>query len=333
MIKKEWIVGLALLVAVVLVLINRNNKTYNHSEGSVWITQYHITYESDVLFDDSIQMVFRQVDNSVSKFNKASLISRINAGERVKCDNMLQMLYTASQQVNKVSRGAFDPTVAPLMNAWGFVSRGGNLPSPEEIDSIMAFVGIGKTTLTDGYIVKTDERVQFDFSAIAKGFACDEVGRMLERNGVTNYLVEIGGEIACAGVNPRGTAWGIMVDYPMVDSVTHEDGVMVLSLNKGAVATSGNYRNFKVVDGKKVVHTMNPRTGYSEQSNLLSATVVAESCMLADAYATACMVMGVEQAKEVMDERSDLGVLLVYSTHDSSIELWMNHRFKEISAK
>lgn len=329
-----WVMVLAVIVIAMAVLLHtgRSAVSYRSCHGIVWTTQYNITYESDKTFDDSIQQVFLTVDNSLSMFNKSSLISRINRGEDVKVDSMLERLYIASEKVNKETFGAFDPTVSPLMTAWGFVERTGVLPDSATIDSIMEFVGIDKTSIKNARLVKTDSRISFDFSAIAKGFACDEIGRMLSRNGVKNYLVEIGGEIAVNGVNKSGQKWHISVDAPVEsnDSVIH-DNIMIVSMDKGGIATSGNYRNYKDVNGTKVVHTMNPLTGYPEMSDLLSATVVAENCMLADAYATACMVMGLEKSISLMSGRKDVAVMLVYATGDDKYAIWTNEKFNTLN--
>lgn len=303
--------------------------SYKTCSGIVWTTQYNITYESDRMFDDSIQNIFTAVDNSLSMFNKSSLITRINNNEDVRADSMLEYLYSASVKVHNDTDGAFDPTVSPLMKAWGFVKKTGTLPDDSVIDSIREFVGIAKTELVDGYLKKQDCRTSFDFSAIAKGYACDEIGRMFMRNGIDNYLVEVGGEISLNGVNQSGKEWHISVDSPIesADSVVHES-VMIVKMGAGGIATSGNYRNYKDVDGKKVVHTMNPKTGRPEISNLLSATIIAKNCMYADAYATACMVLGKERSQSILGVSRDLGVFLVYVADDGSLATWCNDAFK-----
>lgn len=327
---------LALVVGLCVFLgINKSSESglYKRCSGIVWTTQYNITYESDRIFDDSIQSIFSSVDNSLSMYNKASLISRINRGDAVEADSMVTHLYKASLKVHEETGGAFDPTVSPLMRLWGFLENGGTVPDSTQIDSVLQFVGLRRTSLLNGKIEKEDKRTAFDFSAIAKGFACDEIGRMLKRNGVDNYLVEVGGEIALSGVNPSGVKWRISVDSPVWsrDVVIHENSVVV-ELDTGGVATSGNYRNYKEVEGKRIVHTMNPKTGYPEETNLLSATIVAEDCMSADAYATACMVMGLEKSRAFLEQRDDLGGFLVYSVGGDSLEVWSNRPFDEICA-
>lgn len=331
--KSNYGYTIALIIAIVVMLaISKKCQTnpYIKTSGIVWTTQYNITYQSDKSFDDSIQYIFKKINNSVSMFNKSSLISKINRNEDVKVDSLIACLYKSSLKINKETQGAFDPTVTPLMNVWGFVEKGGEIPDSVTIDSIMDFVGITRTELSnEGYLLKNDSRVSFDFSAIAKGFACDEIGRMLYRNGVENYLVEIGGEIALNGVNSTGDKWHISIDKPIESNteVLH-DNVLVVGMNKGGIATSGNYRNYKEIGGRKVVHTMNPLTGYPEESDLLSATIIAENCMLADGYATACMVMGGERSKEFLQGRNDIAGLLIYSVIGDSLAMWSNRTFK-----
>lgn len=325
----------AFIIAIIaMVYVSKRDKyvPYIRTSGIVWTTQYNITYQSDKCFDDSIQNIFNKIDSSVSMFNKSSLISRINRGENVETDLLIKCLYDASLKINNETKGAFDPTVTPLMKVWGFVDKGGVIPDTSTIDSIMNFIGINKTQLDKGgFIVKDDSRISFDFSAIAKGLACDEIGQMLYRNGVENYLVEIGGEISLNGVNNAGEKWHISIDKPIESNteVLH-DNVLVVGMNSGGIATSGNYRNYKEIDGRKVVHTMNPLTGYPEESDLLSATIIAENCMLADGYATACMVMGLERSKEFLQSRNDIAGLLIYGTSGDTIATWSNSTFNEL---
>ena len=330
--RKQQIITLAIfLTTITAICYNRCNpsKQYYTSRGIVWTTVYNITYESPNTLDDSIQHIFTYVDESASMFNKQSLISRINSGEEQQLDSLLLTLYNASVQVNKETDGAFDPTVSPLMHAWGFVKHGEPLPDSTTIDSILQFVGISKTSIANGNIIKEDPRTSFDFSAIAKGFACDEIGRMLRRNGVENYLVEIGGEIALQGKNSNGEAWRVSVDTPIeYPHIAKHENIQVVALTSGGIATSGNYRNFIEIEGKKVVHTMNPLTGYPESSRLLSATIITENCMLADAYATACMAMGFDRSRNFLSKRNDIAALLIFATDSDSLAMWKNNSFE-----
>lgn len=330
--RKYYAVLLLLLVLVVALPFMRSRKKFIKNTGVVWTTEYHITYEARADLNDSIQQVLTMIDNSASAFNKQSLVTAINEGKSDTADRLFKTLYNKALEVNKASSGVYDPTVMPLVNAWGFGYKSGNLPTQEQLDSILAFVGMGHTRLDGNKVVKDDPRVQFDFSSIAKGLACDEIAAMLVRNGATNFMVEIGGEVVARGVNERGETWRVSVDLPVPDDdqgAVHANAV-VLRLDSLAVATSGSYRKFKEVDGKKVSHIVNPITGSSETSNLLSVTIVAGDCMSSDAWATACMAMGLEKTQAMMENNSKLGVMTISTDDDGNFVVWSNKRFADL---
>lgn len=304
----------------------RDRKSYRSLEGVVWTTEYHITYEASRDLGDSIQLILNNIDMSVSPYNRASLITSLNENTTTSVDGYIRRLLVASRAVHDESDGAYDPTVMPLVNAWGFGYKNGKLPTRVQIDSILAFVGMDKVTLQGDTIVKSDPRVMLDFSSIAKGMACDEIGRMLERNGSTNWLVEIGGEVAASGVNAHGKPWQVSVDMPAEE---HESA-FVLQLDSGAVATSGNYRKWRDEGGQRLSHIVDPRTGDSRAGTLLSVTVIAHDCMTADAWATACMVMGEDKVKGMMQGRNDLGVMTIAAdTLSGSLIVWSNAPFAD----
>ena len=329
---RRYVAILAVLAAALVMLFcARDRKRYYSHEGVVWTTDYHITYEADRDLGDSIQLILNNLDMSVSPYNKASLITALNENTMIRVDAYISLLLKASRTVHHESGGAYDPTVMPLVNAWGFGYKSGTLPSRTQIDSILAFVGMDKVVLHGDTLVKSDARVMLDFSSIAKGLACDEIGRMLARNGAVNWLVEIGGEVAANGVNNRGTTWQVSVDMPTSeqDEVTHESA-MVLSIDSGAVATSGNYRKWREEAGNRLSHIIDPRTGDSRTGTLLSVTVIAPDCMTADAWATACMVMGEEKVKQMMQNRDDLGVMTISAdTVGDALIVWSNAAFAD----
>ncbi|MBR1804421.1 MAG: FAD:protein FMN transferase [Muribaculaceae bacterium] len=329
--KRSFIViMLALVIAIVALHFARDRKRFWADEGMVWTTEYHITYETRSHLNDSIQATLAAIDASASPYNVSSLISRINSNSTQLTDSIFRRLYRASVSINKASQGAFDPTVMPLVNAWGFGYKSGNLPGKAQIDSLLQFVGIGKTHLDGDRLVKQDARTQFDFSSIAKGLACDEVGRMLQRNGALNFLVEIGGEVTARGVNPRGGKWHISVDMPTdQDTAVSHQAALVIAIGNEAVATSGNYRKFKMVEGRKVSHIIDPITGYSSTSSLLSVTIIAPDCMTADAWATACMVMGTDKVQLLMKSRTDLGVMTISTDDQGNYIVWSNKAFAD----
>ncbi len=327
---------LALAVAIAMLYCSRDRKRFYTSEGVVWTTDYHITYEASQDLSDSIQLILGNIDISVSPYNKASLITALNENKTRLVDAYIKRLLEASVQIHRESGGAYDPTVMPLVNAWGFGYKSGQMPTRARLDSILAFVGLDKVALHGDSLSKQDPRVMLDFSSIAKGMACDEIGRMLERNGARNWLVEIGGEVMASGVNKRGTAWQVSVDMPTdeQDGVSHESA-MTLALDSGAVATSGNYRKWRMEGGNKVSHIIDPHTGDSRAGTLLSVTVIAGDCMSADAWATACMVMGDSTTRAMMERRSDLGVMtIVADTVTGALVVWSNAPFaKKINSK
>ena len=330
--KRYIAILIALAIAIAMLFCGRDRKRFFTSEGVVWTTDYHITYEATRDLTDSIQLILSDLDKSVSPYNKASLISAINGNTASRVDAYLKRLIDASRLVNRESDGAFDPTVMPLVNAWGFGYKNGAPPTRAQLDSILQFIGMDKITLHGDTLVKSDPRVMLDFSSIAKGMACDEIGRMLVRNGAVNWLVEIGGEVMASGVNRRGLPWHVSVDMPSneeQDGVSHESA-MTLAIDSGAVATSGNYRKWRIEGGNKLSHIIDPHTGSSQAGTLLSVTIITRDCMTADAWATACMVMGEEKVKELMQGRRDLGVMTIAAdTINDALVVWSNAPFAD----
>lgn len=288
---------------------------YRSAEGAVWNTTYHITYHSDRDLHDSIIAVMRRVEQSLSPFAGSSLISSVNRGDTaVRADSLLTRIFNASLDVNRVSHGAFDPTVAPLVNLWGYGYRTTGIePTPEAIDSLLASVGIRECRIEpDGRIVKKTPMTEFNFSAITKGYGCDLVGEMLARNGCEDYMVEIGGEIVLAGRSPRGREWRIMVDAPVdCDTAIVHERMAVIELTDMGVATSGNYRNYRETPEGRTWHTISPTDGRPAITDLLSATVIAPDCMLADAYATSCMAQHADSAMAMIESLRGVEALLV----------------------
>ena len=321
----------ALAVAIVMMICSRDRKRFFTHEGVVWTTEYHITYEASHDLGDSIQLILNALDMSVSPYNKASLITALNENSTTRTDAYIRRLMEAAQTVNRESGGAYDPTVMPLVNAWGFGYKSGTLPTRAQIDSILQFVGMDKVALHGDTLVKKDPRLMLDFSSIAKGMACDEIGRMLTRNGAVNWLVEIGGEVMTSGVNGHGSPWNIAVDMPsdQADTTIHE-AALTIALDSGAVATSGNYRKWREEGGNRLSHLIDPKTGDSRTGTLLSVTVIANDCMTADAWATACMVMGDSATRALMEPRRDLGVMTISAdTVSGALVVWSNARFAD----
>lgn len=305
---------LALLVLGLCVAGCDGPTVYRSADGAVWNTTYHISYRASADLHDSIRAVMKQVEQSLSPFAENSLVSRVNRGEEAVADTLLIRILSESQRICRLSDGAFDPTVSPLVNLWGFGYRPGDPePSQEKIDSLLTLVGIGECSVSPEYkVLKKHPATEFNFSAITTGYGCDLVGEMLARNGATDYMVEIGGEIALRGHNPRGRDWHIMIDAPVEsDGAPVHERLAVLPLTDCGVATSGNYRNYRETGEGRVWHTISPKTGRPAITDILSATVVAPSAMLADALATACMASPVSEALDLVSSIPDAEALLV----------------------
>ena len=330
---KAIILAIIGIIGIIVVFtIKPERKRWINNSGITWNTEYNIKYCHHTNLSDSIISVLREVELSVSPFNKKSRITAINENRSDTLDGYLSRLYDKSVEINRESGGAFDPTVSPLVNLWGFGYEKTGKANRQAVDSILMFVGIDKTRKEGIRIVKSDGRTTFNFSAIAKGMGCDEVGKMLERNGVTDYIVEIGGEITAKGHNPKGQKWRISIDKPINanDTVIHHSAGIVEITNCG-IATSGNYRNYHTDSaGNKVAHTINPRTGMPEQSDVLSATVIAPDCMTADAYATTFMVLGLEKSKKLLDKHPEISAMLITSDNGNSFKIWESDNFPKM---
>lgn len=277
-------------VILQLICSSCSHDGYRTTSGAAWGTLYHITYKSPKDLSDSVVAEMRRVELSLSMFEPSSSVSRINAGETDTLDEALSAVMALSMRVNRASHGFFDPTVAPLVDLWGFGRKGRDtaLPDSSEVASALARVGLARCRIEDGRIVRGAPGMQFDFSAIAKGYGVDRVAAMLRRNGCTDYMVEIGGEVSVSGLNPGSGKWRIRVDSPTCD----EASLGVLDITDCAVATSGNYRNYRDIAPDSVAgHTIDPTTGYPAPTRVLSVTVIAPVCALADALATSVMAM------------------------------------------
>ncbi len=306
-------------------------KEMQRCQGSVFGTVYHITYNWGTDLHDSIKTVLTEVDNSLSPFNKQSNITAINNNQTQTPDARMLHVYQLARTVSEQTNGAFDITVAPLVNLWGFGFENSDNVNEQAIDSIRQFVGYDKVTYNEGMINKVDPRIKLDCGAIAKGYGVDAIGEYLESQGVRNYMVEIGGEVRTRGVNPHGDNWRIGITKPVDDPLNTQTEIeQILRLDNVSVATSGNYRNFYIKDNKKYAHTIDPRTGYPVQHSILSSTVIAPDCATADAYATAFMVLGLEDAKKVLEQNTDLCAFFIYAVDSAKTAVWHSDNMNEM---
>jgi thiamine biosynthesis lipoprotein len=330
--KLLWQVPFLVLLVVGTILIIRKQRVipYQRSADLVFGTTYHVTYQCDSDLTQSIKAALSEVDASLSPFNERSIISAVNENRPVKINDIFREVFSMAMNISRETDGAFDITVAPLVNAWGFGFKHGSMPSKQQVDSLMQIVGYQKIRLTDGMVLKQDPRIMLDCSAIAKGYGTDRVARLLRSRGVHNFMVEIGGEVVTSGVNPDRLPWRIGVTKPTEDSLNVGNELQtILNVTDKAMATSGNYRNFYYKGGKKYAHTIDPNTGYPEQHSILSATVLAKSCAMADAYATSFMVMGMERAQKVLEHHPELMAYFIYANPDGSNGVWFSPALKD----
>ena len=333
--KKRQLIFLILLIIGTIYVAKTNDKAPNAKTQKfserIFGTVMNITYTHTEDLHDTIMTCLKNVDGSLSMFNPNSTISRINRGETDTLCTYLTEILPMAHSVSEATDGAFDITVAPLVNAWGFGFKSDQLPTDAQVDSLRALVGYKSITFANGIISKENPGTIIDLSAIAKGFGTDQVANLLMEHGVKNFMVEIGGEIVTRGNNPKGKAWHIGINRPVEDSTgTHNEIQEVIAVHDRAMATSGNYRNFYITeDGRKVSHTIDPSTGRPVQHSLLSSTVLAPTCAMADAFATSFMVMGIEKAKEVVKVHPELQAYFIYTDSTGTYKTWQNIKSEE----
>lgn len=314
-------------------------------QGETMGTYYKVTYE-DVEqrnFQAAIDSLLEELNNEVSTYIPSSVISQFNsagdslvlADESSRHDHFLNNLMMAGE-IYALSEGAFDPTVMPLINYWGFgysERKPVTKVDSAKIDSLKSFVGFKNLQLeekgSEVVLKKAQPGVQLDFSALAKGYGVDAIGELLETKGIENYLVDIGGEVLGRGLNKKGESWSIGINQPSETSRL-TDLVAIIPLDNKGMATSGNYRNFYEVNGVKYSHTISPQSGFPERNTLLSATILADNCMYADALATACMVKGTTASIKWIQELQGIEAYLIYGKEDGSMGAWYSDGLKSV---
>ncbi|MDH6311679.1 thiamine biosynthesis lipoprotein [Parabacteroides sp. PFB2-10] len=295
-------------------------KEYFEETGSVFHTSYSIKYEASKLMTEEIDAELQAVNMSLNPFNPNAIIAKVNRNEKVEIDEHFRIVFNKAMEISEKSGGMFDITCAPFINIWGFGFKDEERVTPEMIDSIKPFVGYQKIRIEGNQVVKDDPRIMLNASAIAKGYTCDVVADMLEAHGVRNYMVEIGGEVTAKGVNNQGIPWRIGIRKPEEAGAGRPIAIeeVVHLTDKKGVATSGDYQNYYVKEGKKYAHTINPMTGYPAEQNILSSTIIAENCMTADGWATAFTAMGLEEACRVGDSIPGLEYFFIWSDENGS---------------
>ena len=326
---KVWKVIFLVFLVIASVLIIANEQPYHNDKGVIFGTYYNISYKHKDNLRNTIEKRLLTVDNSLSPFNKKSIISAVNNNADINVDSLFTQVFMLAQEISEKTDGAFDITVAPLVNAWGFGFRKGVDVDSIMVDSMLQYIGYNKVALIDGKVKKQYPETMLDCSAIAKGFACDCVALLFDSLGIENYMVEIGGEVVAKGKNEKSKLWSIGINKPTDDkSGSHSELQEILRISGKSLATSGNYRNYRYENGRKVAHTIDPRSGYPIQHSLLSATVIADNCATADAYATAFMVLGLEDAVEICNANNIEGYF-IYSDDNGDLQVAETEGFKK----
>ena len=320
--KLIWQVPFLLLLIIGTIIILKKQPPFRTNEGLVFGTVYKITYQHHDDLHQDIKEALKIVDNSLSPYNPNSIITSINNNQDTIVNEHFTHVFNLSQKISAETEGAFDITVAPLVNAWGFGFKHSIDVDPQAIDSLSQFIGYQKIKLEGNRIVKEDPRTMLDCSSIAKGYGVDIVARTLDAKGVQHYMVDIGGEVVVKGKNPRMKTWRIGINKPIEDSLSvNQELQTILEVSGVGMATSGNYRKFYYKDGKRYAHTIDPRLGCPVQHNIQSATVIANDCTTADAYATAFMVMGLEKSLEFCKEHPELNAYFICAGTGDSYEI------------
>lgn len=319
-----------LIVGTILIIRQQQSTPYQKNTGLIFGTTYSVTYQYDEDLQEEIEAELKKVDDEFSMFNSQSLVARLNNGENPELSSEFIDVFKLARQVSEDTDGAFDITVAPLVNAWGFGFKNEQMPTKEQVDSLRQLIGYQHVILKDKTITMQKPGMMLDFSAIAKGYGVDVVARLLERHDIKNYMVEIGGEITTRGINPERVPWRIGVNKPNEDALNESHELQtILNVTDKAMATSGNYRNFYVKGGKKYAHTIDPKTGYPVQHTLLSATVLTDRCAKADAYATSFMVLGMDGAKQILERHKELMAYLIFTDRKGNLTVWYSPSLKD----
>ena len=334
--KKKLIWQLPFLVVLIIgtIAILKKQPPYRTNEGMVFGTIYKITYQSHDDLHLDIKAALQDVDNALSPYNPNSIITRVNHNQDTTLNTFFTDVFNVAQRVSVETEGAFDITVAPLVNAWGFGFKNSIQIDSMVIDSLRQFIGYDKIRIENGKVIKDDQRLMLDCSSIAKGYGVDQVAQALNKKGVQNYMVDIGGEVFVKGKNPKMNRWRIGINKPIEDSLSvNQELQTILEITDAAMATSGNYRKFYYKGGKRYAHTIDPRLGYPIQHNILSATVIAKDCTTADAYATAFMVMGLEKSMQYCEQHPELNAYFICTGEDDKYEIHYTQGMEKLFIK
>lgn len=327
------VVPLLILLACAAGCNTSSDGAFYTVQGFTQGTTYSIKYQHPTFTDLSKQIdsLLLRFDRSLSTYDSTSIISSINRNiPGVRTDSLFRTVFRESARVYQVTGGAFDITLGPVIDVWGFGAGERQEVDSAMVDSLLDFVGMEKVHLDGDRLVKSTPEVRLNVNAIAQGYSVDVVSAYLEDLGCRNYMVEIGGEIRTHGVNEEGNFWRIGVDRPEFGNmIPGEQLQVIINMHNRSLATSGNYRKFYEKDGVRITHSIDPVTGYPKASNLLSVTILADECITADAYATACMVMGLEKGKEFVERQKGVDAYFIYGDEYGTYQVWFTDGLKK----
>lgn len=330
--KKSLVVVTVLLVLLYSCSKSSNNRR-DYAGGALGTTYNIVTISSkEVNLQNEIDSVFMAINRSLSTYIPESDISKINSGDStVVVDQMFQEVFKLAKNIHSETLGFFDPTVGTLVNAWGFGPEQKIMMDSVRVDSLLRYVGFDKVMLSNNRISKTNPNIFIDFNAIAKGYSIDRLAAMLNDKGIENYLIEVGGELVAKGKNTiKNKNWVVGIDDP--EMLVERKTKILINLNDRALASSGNYRKYRVDEatGKKYVHTVNPKTGFTQVSNTLAVTILANDCATADAYATAFMAMDLDEAFKLVADNKTLEAYIIYSDENGTTQEFLTNGFKKV---
>lgn len=306
---------LFIIFCIIIIFVSCSNKKYYYIKGFIQGTTFHIKYEHTKNLSNEIDFLLQLFNTYFSNYDSTSLISRINRNETDTLNEILEKLLNESFKINYITDGAFDITVAPLANLWNFGWKKSEqiVPDSAKIDSVLKYVGMNKISIKNHRLIKENENTTIIVNAIAQGLSSDFIADYFNSLGITNYLVEIGGEVFCKGVNSSGKEWNVGIEKPINNDLEINESKLIVKLSNKSICTSGNYRKFVEFEGKKYGHELDPKTGYPAKNSLLSVSVISNSAMYSDAMATAFMVLGLEKSMKITDSIPELEACFIYS--------------------
>ena len=331
---KNKLLSILIILAFITSSCKDKKPVFDNFTGFTQGTTYSIVYDNKKNIKPEelkvkVEKILPDFDMSLSLYKDSSIISRINRNEEVVVDSFFTEVFIKSALISEMTGGAFDITVGPLVKAWGFGPDAHKNFTESKRDSLLNLVGMSKVSLINGRLIKSDPRMYLDVNAIAQGFSVDVICSYFDNLGIRNYLIEIGGEVRAKGTK-AGALWRIGIDKPEDNNMSPGQTLeAIIKISDKALATSGNYRKFYIEDGIKYSHEIDPKTGYPAKNTLLSVSILADDCAMADGIATACMVMGKEKTIGFLASHPELEAYLVYSDENGNFKTWMSAKLAD----